>query len=343
MKELDSSDEWGNRVAKGLEEVGLEMVYPIFGKNRLLGFLAFGSDSSEAIQLLGGQMIWDTLIHESALALENAILREENCRSQAMLCQVDRLRSLEVMADGLTQELHHPLVSMKAFVQVANMRQHDGEFMDRLDRILGEDLGKIDQLTQEIREYVKPLSKSLGARVHIHEVIDSCLLFIASNPSYHHIMIEKILSPHLPMIRMDRQELMQAIFNGLLFLLKDSENLHGTLMIETHADSQVPWQNWIQVDIRWKSHLPTSSLMLISVESVAFDEYFEKNHDHAMTQGVILASQIIQRSSGNFRLLGNKQSMVGFQIQLPLNIAYEHEHHTGSFPLSSLSRLTVDS
>ena len=154
MKELDSSDEWGNRVAKGLEEVGLEMVYPIFGKNRLLGFLAFGSDSSEAIQLLGGQMIWDTLIHESALALENAILREENCRSQAMLCQVDRLRSLEVMADGLTQELHHPLVSMKAFVQVANMRQHDGEFMDRLDRILGEDLEKIDQLAVRLHRVV---------------------------------------------------------------------------------------------------------------------------------------------------------------------------------------------
>lgn len=341
IKELDNSDEWENRLEKELEEVGLELVYPIFGNNQLLGFLAFGSDSSEVIQLVGGKMVWDTLIHESALALENAILREENRRSQTLLCQVDRLRSLELMADGLTQELHNPLVSIKAFVQIANMRQHDGEFMDRLDSILGEDLGKIDELTNEIREYVKPLSRSLGAKVHIHEVIDSCLLFVASNPSYHHIMIEKILNPHLPMIRMDRQELMQAIFNGLLFLLKDSGSLNGTLMIETKVDSPVLGQNGLQVDVRWKSHLPTPNLTFISVESLDFDEYFEKNHDPSMTQGVILASQIIQRYSGNFRLLENTQSIVGFQIQLPINIVYEHEHHTGSFPLSSLSRLPV--
>jgi two-component system nitrogen regulation sensor histidine kinase GlnL len=335
IKELDISDEWENRVAKELEEAGLELFYPIFGNNQLLGFLAFGSDSSEVIQALGGKTVWDTLIQESALALENAILREENRRSQSLLCQVDRLRSLEAMADGLTQELHNPLVSIKAFVQVAQMRQHDGEFMDRLHRIIGEDLGKIEELTKEIREYVKPLSSSLGARVHIHEVIDSCLLFVSSNPSYHHIMIEKNLSPHIPLIQMDRQGLMQAIFNGLLFLLKDSGNLGGTLTIETKADSQAMGQNWIQVDIGWKSDLPVSNLTLVAVESWDFSDSLENIPDPSMTQGVILATQIIQRHAGNFRLLTTKNSIVGFQIQLPLSIPYDHKHLVGSFPLSS--------
>ena len=143
------------------------------------------------------------------------------------------------------------------------------------------------------------------------------------------------------MIRMDRQELMQAIFNGLLFLLKDSGNLNDTLMIETKVDSPAMGQNWVQVDVRWKSNLSLPNLTFVSVEGLDFDDCFEKNHDPSMTQGVILASQIIQRYSGIFRLLENKQSMVGFQIQLPLNIVYEHEHLTGSFPLSSLSRLPV--
>jgi hypothetical protein len=77
------------------------------------------------------------------------------------------------------------------------------------------------------------------------------------------------------------------------------------------------------------------------VENLGFHDSFEQNHDSSMAQGVILASRIIQRYSGNFRLLDTRKSIVGFQIQLPLNIVYDHEHHTGSFPLSSLSRPQV--
>ena len=114
--------------------------------------------------MMGGKTVWNTIIQESALILENAILREEIHRSQNLLCQVDRLRSLEAMADGLTQELHSPLVSIKAFVQVAQLRRHDGEFMDRLHRVVGEDLAKIEELTKEIREYVRPLSGSMECK-----------------------------------------------------------------------------------------------------------------------------------------------------------------------------------
>ena len=335
LKELDLSDDWEKQIAGELEEIGLELVYPIFGNQQLLGFLAFGSDSTEVIRKLGGKMVWDTLIQESALALENALLREENLRSENMLCQVDRLRSIEAMADGLTQELHNPLVSIKAFVQIAQLRQHDGEFMDQLHQIIGEDLGKIEELTQEIREYVKPLSRSLGERVQINEVIDSCLLFVASNPNYHHIMIEKNLSPHIPMIHLDRQRFMQAVFNGLLFLLKDSGTETKTLAIESKGTSQVFGKNWIQLDIQWKSDLPTLNPTLVAVDNCDFLAISGEAPDSAMTQGVILSSQIIQRYLGNFRLLIGKNALLGFQIQLPLHIPNDQEHLVGSLPLLS--------
>jgi len=134
---------------------------------------------------------------------------------------------------------------------------------------------------------------------------------------------------------MDRQGLMQAIFNGLLFLLKDSSNAGGTLIIETKAESPDMGQNWFQVDVGWKSDRPVSNLTLVSVESWDFNDSLENVHDPSMTQGVIFATQIIQRHAGNFRLLTSKNAILGFQIQLPLSIPYDHKHLVGSFPLSS--------
>ena len=330
------SDEEEKRVAEELEEAGLELFYPIFGNNQLLGFLALGPSSSQAVRLMGGGTVWNTIIQESALALENAILREEIHRSQNLLCQVDRLRSLETMANGLTQELHSPLVSIKAFVQVAQLRRHDGEFMDRLHRVVGEDLAKIEELTKEIREYVKPLSGSLNTKIHVHDVIDSCLLFVASNPSYHRILIEKIFSHDVPMVCVDRQGFMQAIFNGLLFLLKDPAQLAGTLRIETKADRQGMGQNLLQVAVWWKSLNSTLDSQLVPLEDWGFKGSLIDVDDPSTAQGLILANQIIQRHSGSFQLLAHDGVVFGFQIQLPLSLPYGHENSFGSFRIPSL-------
>jgi nitrogen-specific signal transduction histidine kinase len=254
-----------------------------------------------------------------------------------MLCQVDRLRSLEAMADGLTQELHNPLVSIKAFVQVAQMRKHDGEFMDRLNRIIGEDLGKIEELTKEIREYVKPLSSSLGARVHIHDVIDSCLLFVASNPSYHHIMIEKNFNAHAPMVLADRPAIMQAFFNGFLFLLKDAGELTKTIEIETKMNQDMMGRDWLQVILRWKSSMPLIDTQLASIESLELEGSWPDAHDSSITQGIVLARQIIQRHSGDLHLLTRQDAVIGFQFQLPISLSEDQVLPLVSMSVPSLS------
>jgi K+-sensing histidine kinase KdpD len=250
---------------------------------------------------------------------------------------VDRLRSLEAMADGLTQELHSPLVSIKAFVQVAQLRRHDGEFMDRLHRVVGEDLAKIEELTKEIREYVRPLSGSMNAKIHVHDVIDSCLLFVASNPSYHNILIEKIFSQDVPMVCVDRQGLMQAIFNGLLFLLKNPARMSGTLRIETKADRPMGG-NCLQIAVWWKSPQALINAQLVLVEDLAWDGAFVDVDvdDPSAAQGLILANQIIQRHSGSFQLLTDDGLILGFQIELPFSLPDDHDPSLAFFRTPSL-------
>ena len=331
----DSMDQWGMRVADELDENGLERCYPIFGNNRLLGFLAFGPCSSEQIHDFGGEMVWNAIIQESALALENAILREEVHRSQNLFCHLDRMRSLETMANGLTQELHNPLVSIKSFVQVAELRRHDEAFMERLHQIVGEDLAKIEELTKEIKDYVKPITGSFNARIQAHEVIDSCLLFLASNSMYHNILIEKDYDPKAPMVFVDRQGLMQATFNGLLLLLKDSPDVSGTIQISTKMVTQVMGEVGVQVDIGWKTSHSADEGQYLALEDWDYEDALGGNQDSSLIQGVILANQIIQRHSGYFRLRLRNGVVLGFQFQLPLNLPQT----VSAYNLSTVSSL----
>ena len=307
-----------NGLVEKINDLGLDWYYPLLENGRLLGFLAFGSASSKFSDGLGGETFWNAMVQESVLVLENAIIREELQRFQGLLCQSDRLRSVETMATGLTHELDNPVRSIKAFVQVAQLRRHDSEFMEQLHRIVGKDLSNIEELVKEIREYVKPLSATLTKPVHVHDVIDSCLLFIASNPAYHKIMIEKKFSAHVPFVLAERQAIMQVIFNGLLFLLKNTADMAKTIEIETKTDMHMMGQEWIQVILRWKSPLPLADTQLASIESLELEGSWSEPDDSFIEQGVTLAHQIIQQHSGDLQFLTSQGAVVGFQFQLPV-------------------------
>lgn len=330
-------DEWEKNVASQLESIGLALCHPVFSNNQLVGILALGSFSPDGLRLLGGNMVWTTIIHEATLALENAILRQEVQRSQSWLYQIDRLRSLEVMAKGLTQELHSPLVSMKAFVQLAHLRRHDRDFMDCLHRVVGDDLAKIEELTKEIREYVKPLSETISGRLDVPETIDSCLLFFSGNPVYRHVIFSKKFSHSIPLIHVDRQGLMQVIFNGLLFLLQGEGASKGTLQIETKTNSKDKRQYWVQIDLIWKSHDEANNEQLATLEDKAVEDSLFVLDESREKRGLLLACQIIQGYGGALKLVTQQGSILGIQIQLPVFSSHEDEHFQGSMPVSALS------
>jgi K+-sensing histidine kinase KdpD len=319
------------------DDLGLDWYYPLLENGRLLGFLAFGSSSSKFMDGVGEETFWNAIVQESVMVLENSIMREEIRRFQGLLCQMDRLRSVETMATGLTHELDNPVRSIKAFVQVAQMRRHDGEFMEQLHRIVGKDLGSIEALIKEIREYVKPLSASPTKPVYVHDVIDSCLLFIASNPAYHNIMIEKKFSARAPMVLADRQAIMQAFFNGLLFLLKDAADIAKTIEIETKTDIHMMGLEWVQVILRWKSSLPITDTQLASLENLELEGSWSDAHDSSIEQGVILAQQIIQRHSGDLQILTTQGAVIGFHFQLPAHLSEDLVGPLGSLSVSSHS------
>jgi len=339
LKELRiaSFDPWENGVATTMEELGFEVCHPVFSNYQLVGILALGPVASEVRRVLGGNLVWNTLIQESILALENALLRQELLRSQSSLQQIDRLRSVEAMTDGLTQELHNPVRSIKAFVQLAQLRRHDKEFMDALHRVVGDDLAKIEQLTQEIREYVKPLSEAEFGRVDVDETIKGCLLFFSKNPVYKKIQFDKQFPPSLPHLPVDRQGLMQVMFNSLLFLLKETDRAGQVLQIRAEADRWASGQSWVILDFSWIANENSRYVKFIPIENGTLEPPVFTSLDGCEKRGLLLASQIVQRYSGFLELQTDTQEQIfGIRIKLPVHAFSNNQRMTSNAPISAI-------
>jgi len=336
LKELSNYSEssWEQEVASQLQEFDLELCHPVFSHHQLVGILVLGAISGKASSLLDGNNVslWDTMLQESTLALENALLREEVQQTRSRLCQIDRMHSVEAMADGLTQELLHPVLAMKAFVQIAKLRRHDRDFMDGLSRMIGDDLSKIEQLTQEIREYVKPLANSSRTVLDIHSTIESCLLFFSDKPAYPDMKFLKRFGSANLHVRMDRQSLIQVLFNVILLLIKVGKESKRTLVIMTQSKMQYTGETLADITIQWVS---SSSALETPGESVLaqvekYEDSINFPSDSREARGIFLAREIIQNFSGMLSLLTFQNEIYGVKIQLPAHHAPDTTRFTSS-------------
>lgn len=331
LLQVHEKDSWEREIALELDRLGIGWCFPLFGNGQLLGFLALGPVGAELLRMLGGKAVWNTLIQESTLALENVVLRNEVRRSHHLLRQIDRCRSLEVMTRGLTQELETPLTSMKALVQLARLREDDMEFTKCMEKVVGRDLQTIKQLTNEIRGYVQSVSQALPSRVYVHEILDVSLAFLAAHPAFRKVLVEKAYFDALPALTIDRQGLLQAIFNGLLFFLKDGTVGERGLHVETKANLCSSGKTLVSVRFLWKTPETFPRFTLVSLEDMKKDDDHDDPSGLSPFDGLAVAGRIVQQQFGVFRLLISDGRIIGFQIDLP------------SAPLSAeeISRLAI--
>ena len=337
-------DQWKQSVIKDLERLKADVCFPFIRKNRLLGFCLIGPcrpGSIEAADVLG---FISTLLSEASLALENAILREEVNRSKNTVRHMDRLRSLETMAVGLSQELNNPQASIKAFVQLAQMRKNDEEFLRRFQEVISTDVLRIEQLTKEIREYVIDVSSDNRTRENINDLIESCISFIALNPDYQHVKIEMSLTPGIPSVDCKRQEIRQVIFNLLLYHLHRHEKQETTLHVKSQSIISSTGDQWIQIEFSERPHADSFNGLVPFQQSENLHDYQIQKSD-LCDEGVAIAEEIIQAYDGYVQSYGSTEEQPIILLSLPVtkkdpDSHSSHPNGSRTIPSSWLSRDT---
>jgi len=304
-------------VLGALKALEAEACIPLINKGLLIGFCNLGSFTKLRISSREDIHLLTTLGQNAAIALDNALLYEDLKRSQKLVQRADRLRSLEIIAGGFAHEIRNPLTSIKTFIELAPLRREDAYFMDEFSSVVKDDVSRIERLIHEILGYARYMEPKFGEE-NINDIVASCVLFMQVKAEKEGIHIEQDLGDDLPRMRLDRQQIKQAILNLFLNALDAITGTGGTIRVTTRFLNKPVGGPWVNIEIADSG----SGISAEDLEHI-FDPFFTTKHksdEHEGTGlGLVIVHQIVDQHGGHIQV----ESQVGrgtmFVISLPVN------------------------
>lgn len=298
-----------------LGTVPVRLAIPLLSRGRMIAFVAFQSQTKAPVLSPLTTELVTAMAQSAANALDSLLIYQDLRQSQTLMRRTDRLRSLEIIAGGFAHEIRNPLTSIKTFIQLAPERKDDSQFIGEFNRIVLDDVNRIERLIQEILDYARYMEPQLTDE-DLNEIVSSCVYFVQVQADRRGIKIEKELASELPRGMVDRQQIKQVILNLLLNAMDAiGENL-GTIRVRTHRLQKPDGQEWAHIEIE-------DTGLGISAEHLdhIFDPFFTTKHSSTFNEGtglgLTIVHQIIQEHRGNIRVESTEGHGTTFHIQLP--------------------------
>jgi signal transduction histidine kinase len=304
-------------VLGALNSMEAEACIPLINKGSLIGFCNLGSCTKLKISSHEDIHLLTTLGQNAAIALDNALLYEDLKRSQKLIQRADRLRSLEIIAGGFAHEIRNPLTSIKTFIELAPLRREDAYFMDEFGSVVKDDVSRIERLIHEILGYARYMEPKFGEE-HINDIVMSCVLFMQVKAEKEGVHIAQDLADNLPRMRLDRQQIKQAILNLFLNALDAITATAGTIHVTTRLLNKPTGGPWVNIEIADNG----SGISAQDLEHI-FDPFFTTKHksdEHEGTGlGLVIVHQIVEQHSGQIEVDSQIGRGTTFVISLPVN------------------------
>lgn len=128
--------------------------------------------------------------------------------------QTEKLKAVATLAAGMAHEIRNPLSSIKTFAEYLPKKYDEPEFRDKFSRIVGQEIGKINELVQRLLDFAKPRPPEKRP-VHISRIIDETVEFLHGALVGKHIAVVRAYS-HQDEILADPTQMKQAFLNVLL-------------------------------------------------------------------------------------------------------------------------------
>ncbi|MGC4096555.1 MAG: ATP-binding protein [Nitrospira sp.] len=277
----------------------------------ILGPLSMNAQVGEELLAIG-----ETITHIAANSLDYYLTQDDLRRSSTLMRRTDRLRSLEIMAGGFAHEIRNPLTSIKTFVQLAPQRQQDPVFIKEFSKLAIEDIHRIERLLHEILDYASYMTPH-PTEVDVNELVASCVGFISSSAAHRGIQVQSYLSPQLPLLLLDRQQIKQVLLNLLLNALDAMPDGNGIIRVHTRLLPEAGRRPLVQLQVGDEG----CGIAPDHLEHI-FDPFFSTKHSNSASEGAGLglttAHQIVREHDGTLTVESRLGAGSTFSVNLPV-------------------------
>jgi signal transduction histidine kinase len=120
---------------------------------------------------------------ELASIMESAL---ERAHFSAKAQHAEQLATVGLLGASLAHEIRNPLVTIKSFVQLLPTRHHEAAFREKFFRLIGDEVTRIDQLTEQLLEMASP--RSYAAQIiELHPVLRASLDLVAAKAAHKNV------------------------------------------------------------------------------------------------------------------------------------------------------------
>jgi two-component system, NtrC family, sensor kinase len=244
---------------------------------------------------------------QSALALDKArFIEAQESRYKHLVIQTEKLTALGRMAAGIAHEINNPMGGILVYTtMLMDQVPEEGPLREGLDVIAQETL-RCKRIIQELLDFSRerPLLKKI---TDFNSVMEKALRILENEFRLRHIQLEKNLSPDLPPVFLDVNQIQQVFMNILINALEATPE-KGKVKVSTRPG---PGGETVMAEITDNGcGIPSENLARL------FEPFFSTK-DKGTGLGLSVSFGIIQHHQGQIEVSSLPGSGTHFTITLP--------------------------
>ncbi len=124
-----------------------------------------------------------TQLIELSSIMESAL---ERAHFSAKVQHTEQLATVGLLGASLAHEIRNPLVSIKTFVQLLPTHHQDPKFRDKFFKLIGDEVGRIDQLTEQLLDLASPRTYE-AKLIELHPLLRSSLDLVSAKAAHRNV------------------------------------------------------------------------------------------------------------------------------------------------------------